>query len=310
MTRYVVRRLIYTAVIMFMASIVVFLALRISPGDSSNFVISPVSSPERFAQLRHELGLDRPLIEQYAVFLSRMFSGNFGASDVSHRKVVDIIASGLPFTLMLAASAALLVYCIGIPMGVIAALRRDRWPDQLVTGLAVVGLGIPNFVLAILLVMIFAITFKLLPASGSAGPVNLILPAVVLAMEPLAITVRVVRTAVLDQLHQDYVRTLAAKGLSRSRIVWLHVLRNSLGPVISLAAVQFRSLIGYTLIVEVIFRWPGLGSQLVDAVLKRDYLVAQVLALLLTLVVIVINAFADIAYAFADPKVRVEVAQG
>lgn len=309
MTRYVVRRLIYMAVIMVIASMVVFLALRITPGDSSNFVISPVSSPERFAELRHELGLDRPLIEQYAVFLGRMFSGDFGASDVSHQKVVDIIAGGLPFTLLLAAAAALLVYGIGIPLGVIAALRRDRWPDQVVTGLAVVGLGIPNFVLAILLIMIFAITFKLLPASGSAGPANLILPAVVLAMEPLAITIRMVRSAILDQLHQDYVRTLAAKGLSRRRIVWLHVLRNSMGPVISLAAVQFRSLIGYTLIVEVIFRWPGLGSQLVDAVLKRDYLVAQVLALLLTLVVIGVNALADIGYAFADPKVRVQVAQ-
>jgi dipeptide transport system permease protein len=127
-------------------------------------------------------------------------------------------------------------------------------------------------------------------------------------VEPLAITIRVVRSAVLDQLGQDYVRTLAAKGLTRGRIIWLHVLRNSLGPVISLAAVQFRSLLGYTLIVEVIFRWPGLGTQLVDAVLKRDYVVAQVLALLLTLVVIVVNTFADIAYAFADPKVRVRVA--
>lgn len=177
------------------------------------------------------------------------------------------------------------------------------------TGVAVLGLGIPNFVLAILLIMIFGIFLKVLPVSGSGGIQNLILPAVVLAVEPLAVTIRVVRSSVLEQLTQDYVRTLSAKGLSWWRIVWVHVLRNSMGPIISLAAVQFRSLIGYTLIVEVIFRWPGLGSQLVDAVLKRDYLVAQVLALLLTFVVIFLNTFADIAYAFADPKVRIQVSK-
>jgi peptide/nickel transport system permease protein len=309
MTRFIIRRIAYMAVIMFIASLVVFVSLRITPGDSTNFVITPVSSPERFEELRHELGLDRPLPEQYAVFIGRIFSGNLGQSDISHRKVIDIIASGLPYTLALAAAAALLVYGIGIPFGVTAALRRDRWQDHAMNGVAVVGLGIPNFVLALLLIMIFGIYLKVLPVSGSNGIQNLIMPAVVLAVEPLAVTIRVVRSSVLDQLNQDYVRTLAAKGLSGRRIVWQHVLRNSMGPIISLAAVQFRSLIGYTLIVEVIFRWPGLGSQLVDAVLKRDYLVAQVLALLLTFVVIFLNTFADIAYAYADPKVRVQVAK-
>lgn len=308
MTRFVIRRLAYMAVIMVIASIIVFVSLRITPGDSTNFVITPVSSPERFEELRRELGLDRPLIEQYAKFVGRLIVGDLGQSDISHRQVVEIVTSGLPYTVALALAAAVIVYGLGIPLGVIAALRRNRWPDQLVTGLAVIGLGIPNFVLAILLIMIFGIALKILPVSGAAGFQNLILPAAVLAVEPLAITIRVVRSAVLDQLGQDYVRTLAAKGLSRRRIIWLHVLRNSLGPVISLAAVQFRSLLGYTLIVEVIFRWPGLGTQLVDAVLKRDYVVAQILALLLTLVVIVVNTFADIAYAFADPKVRVRVA--
>jgi peptide/nickel transport system permease protein len=307
MVRFLIRRLVYMAVIMVIASIVVFVALRITPGDSTNFVITPISSPERFEQLRHELGLDRPLIEQYAVFIGRIVSLNLGSSDISHRQIVDIIASGLPYTLILALAAALIVYGIGIPLGVIAALRRDRWPDQLISGSAVLGLGIPNFVLAIILIMIFALTLKVLPVSGASGFPNLILPAIVLAVEPFAVTTRVVRSSVIDQLSQDYVRTLTAKGLTRRRIVWVHVLRNSLGPVISLAAVQFRSMLGYTLIVEVIFRWPGLGSQLVDAVLKRDYLVAQVLALLLTLVVIALNTMADVAYAYADPKVRVQV---
>jgi len=308
MIRYVIRRLAYTVVILFVASIVVFLALRITPGDATNFVVTPISSPERFEELRRELGLDRPLIEQYGVFITRVLTGNFGASDISHRQVAEIITTGLPYTVWLALSAALLVYGLGIPLGVIAALRRDRWLDQVISASAVLGLGIPNFVLAIILIMIFGIGLNLLPVSGANGPLNVILPAIVLAVEPLAVVMRVVRSSVIDQLGQDYVRTLEAKGLARRRIIWVHVLRNSLGPVISLAAVQFRSMLGYTLIVEVIFRWPGLGSQLVDAVLKRDYLVAQDLALLLTAVVIVLNTLADIGQAYADPRVRIQVA--
>ena len=307
MTRYLIRRFAYTLVILVIASMVVFLALRITPGDATNFVVTPISSPERFEELRRELGLDRPLIEQYVVFITRILTGNFGASDISHREISEIITTGLPYTLWLALSAALLVYGLGIPLGVIAALRRDRWPDQLISASAVLGLGIPNFVLAIILIMIFALGLNLLPVSGAAGPANVIMPAIVLAVEPLAVVMRIVRSSVIDQLSQDYVRTLEAKGLSRRRVIWVHVLRNSMGPVISLAAVQFRSMLGYTLIVEVIFRWPGLGTQLVDAVLKRDYLVAQDLALLLTAVVIVLNTLADIGQAYADPRVRVQV---
>jgi peptide/nickel transport system permease protein len=307
MARFAVRRLSYMAVIMVIASVVVFVALRITPGDSTNFVITPVSSPERFEELRRELGLDRPLPEQYLVFVQRVVTADLGYSDISRRQITDIIATALPYTVVLAIAAGLIAYGLGIPLGVLAARRRGRWPDQFASGLAMVGLGVPNFVLAIVLIMVFGIALGVLPVSGAAGPANLVLPALVLAVEPLAVTVRLVRSTVLDQLGQDYVRSLVAKGLTMRRIVWQHVLRNSLGPVISLAAVQFRSLLGYTLIVEVIFRWPGLGSQLVDAVLKRDYLVAQVLALLLVLAVILLNTLSDLAYAYADPKVRLQV---
>jgi peptide/nickel transport system permease protein len=306
MAAFVARRTAYMLVVLFIASVVVFLALRITPGDSTNFVITPISSPERFEEIRRELGLDRPLAEQFVTFWSRMLSGEFGDSAISRRPVVDVVASGLPYTLALAFVAGLLVYGIGIPWGIIAAKRRDGLPDKLASGFAVVGLGIPNFVLALLLVMLFSITLGWLPPSGAATPAAIILPAIVLAIEPIVVTMRLTRSSALEQLSQDYVRTLAAKGLSRRRIVWVHVLRNALGPVIALSAVQVRTLLGYALVVEVIFRWPGLGYQLVDAVLKRDYLVAQVLALMLTFTVIVLNTLADIAYAYVDPKVRAQ----
>ena len=308
MVRFLIRRLAYMAVIMVIASMVVFVALRITPGDSTNFVITPISSPERFEQLRHELGLDRPLIEQYGVFIGRIVSLNLGSSDISHRQIVDIVASGLPYTLILALAAALIVYGIGIPLGVIAALRRDRWPDQLISGSAVLGLGIPNFVLAIILIMIFALTLKVLPVSGANGLPNLILPAIVLARR--AVRRHHAGGAILGdrpaepglcpnadregpQQTADRVGPRAAE-LARP------------GHLACGGAVPLHAGL-HALIVEVIFRWPGLGSQLVDAVLKRDYLVAQVLALLLTLVVIVLNTMADVAYAYADPKVRVVV---
>lgn len=303
-----VRRLVYMAVVLFLASIVVFAALRITPGDSTNFVITPISSPERFEEIRRELGLDRPLLDQFLTFWQRILTADFGDSAISRRAVVDIVATGLPYTLLLALVAGLLVYSIGIPMGILSAVHRDRLPDRVGSAISVVGLGIPNFVLALLLVMIFATTLGWLPPSGAASPTAIVLPAVVLAIEPLVVTMRLTRASALDQLGQDYVRTLEAKGLTRRRIVWVHVLRNALGPVIALSAVQVRTLLGYALVVEVIFRWPGLGYQLVEAVLKRDYLVAQVLALLLTFTVICLNTFADIAYAYVDPKVRARVA--
>jgi ABC-type dipeptide/oligopeptide/nickel transport system permease component len=304
MSRFVLRRLLYTLVIMWVASIVVFVALRITPGDVTNFVVTPIESPARVAQIRHQLGLDKPMIEQYLIFWQHLLHGDLGRSAVTGQPITTIIAKGAPYTLSLALAAGIITYGLGIPLGVLAALRRNTIVDHLATGIAVVGMGVPNFVLAILLIYLLAVTLRLLPVSGSGGIEYIILPAVVLALEPLAVTTRLMRSSMLDQLGQDYVRTLTAKGLTRWKVIWRHVVWNSLGPIISLAAVQVRSLLGYTLIVEVIFRWPGLGSRLVDVVLKRDYQPAQILALMLTLVVIFLNYMADVGYAAIDPRVR------
>ena len=304
MSRFIFRRFVYTLIIMWVASIVVFVALRITPGDVTNFVVTPLETAQRLAQIRHGLGLDRPMLAQYLDFWGNIFHGNLGRSAVTGQPITTIIAQGAPFTLALAAAAGLIVYLVGIPLGTLAALRRNTWVDHLATGIAVIGMGVPNFVLAVLLIFFLAVQLGWLPVSGSGELSNIILPAVVLAVEPLAVTTRLMRSSVLDQLGQDYVRTLTAKGLPRRQVVWRHVVWNSLGPIISLAAVQVRSLLGYTLIVEVIFRWPGLGSRLVDVVLKRDYVPAQVLAMMLTLLVIFLNFLADIGYAAIDPRVR------
>lgn len=304
MARFLGRRVLYALVIMWLASIIVFIGLRITPGDFTNFVVTPTIGPAVREAIRHKLGLDLPLWQQYLIFMRHILTGNFGNSAITGESITTIILQGAPYTLTLALAAGVLTYGLGIPLGVISALRRRSWIDQVASAIAVIGMGIPNFVLAIVLIMIVGIQFNLLPVSGSLGFSSIILPAVVLAVEPLAVTIRMMRSSTLEQLGLDYVRMLSAKGLPRSRIVWQHVLLNAISPVISLAAVQFRSFLGYTLIIEVIFRWPGLGSRLVNSVLQRDYALAQTLALILTLLVILFNLLADVGHAMVYPKLR------
>ena len=310
MARFLVRKLLYAIGIMWLASIIVFLGLRITPGDFTNWVVTPIVGPAVRAAIRHKLGLDLPLWQQYLVFMQHTLTGNLGNSAVTGESITGIILTGAPYTLALAVVAGLITYGIGIPLGVVSALRRRSWIDQIGSATAVVGMGIPNFVLAIVLIMIVGIQFDLLPVSGSGGFSYIILPAIVLAVEPLAVTIRMMRSSTLEQLGLDYVRMLSAKGLPRWRIVWQHVLLNAISPVISLAAVQFRSFLGYTLIVEVIFRWPGLGSRLVNSVLQRDYALAQTLALILTLLVILFNFLADVGHAMVYPKLRARLSGG
>jgi peptide/nickel transport system permease protein len=305
---FIARRFVYTLVVMLIASAVVFLALRITPGDPSNFTNSPVQTPARKAEIRHQLGLDRPLLDQYGDFMRGVVTWDFGPTLITKQPISEVVATAAPNTILLAGSALLITLLVGIPLGVLAALRRNGLIDHGIGAFAALGLGIPNFVLALVLIKIFAVDLGWLPVSGSGGLQYLVLPAVVLAVEPLVVTIRMMRSSILEQLGEDYVRTLRAKGLARKRVVWVHVLRNALGPIISLTTVQMRSLLGYTLIVEVIFRWPGLGEALVNSVLTRDYPLAQALALLLTLAVILLTFLGDVGLVLADPRVRRRVA--
>jgi ABC-type dipeptide/oligopeptide/nickel transport system permease component len=207
-------------------------------------------------------------------------------------------------SLVLAVTALLIAYGIAIPLGVLAAVRRHSIWDQASMFLANLGMGIPSFWLALLLILLFGATLHWLPIEGSGDVRHLVLPALVLSVESLAVTTRLMRSSMLEQLGQDYVRTLRAKGVRRRRIIWVHVVRNALIPIISLTGLRIGWLIGYAVIVETVFRWPGLGYQLVDSVIRRDYPVAQGLSLLLTFIVLSANFFANVAYAVVDPRIR------
>jgi ABC-type dipeptide/oligopeptide/nickel transport system permease component len=271
MASFIARRAVYAVVLLLVASLVVYLA----------------------APLMHYLG-----------FLRNLLTGNLGTSHSTGQPIGSIIAQGAPYTLTLGLAAAALTYGTAIPMGVLAALNRTSIFVNGTTAAAAFLMGIPNFFLAILLIQVFGVWLRWLPVAGSDDWIHLILPAVVLAAESIAINVRVVRSSLLEELGSDYVRSLYARGLSDARVLWVHVLRNALPAILALAAIVGRTLLGYTLIVEVIFRWPGLGHELVEATLRQDFQETRVLVLLMVCVVLLLNLLADIGLRMADPRIR------
>lgn len=306
MLRYLVGRSIYTLIVLFLASIVIFWALRVSPGAPEYSIHQPVLTEAAIAQFREEAGLDDPIAVQYVNFLGRVFlHGDLGTSIKSNLPISKLVEVFGKNSAILVGSAAVVILALAIPLGVIAAVNRNNWLDHLLVGFASLAMGVPNFVLALLLILVVGLELDLLPISGKGGVRHLILPTVVLAAEGTAVMLRLMRASMLEQLQQDYIRTLHAKGLSRARVVWQHALRNALLPIISLSALQVAVLIGWTFIVEIIFRWPGIGQLLVQSVIDRDYPVALIGTLLLAFAVIMANFAANIAYAYVDPRIRV-----
>jgi ABC-type dipeptide/oligopeptide/nickel transport system permease component len=301
---YLVRRGLRTAVVLIVASIAVFYGLRFAPGDPLAGVLSPTALEEVREAYRERLGLNLPVWAQYGAYLRNIAQGDFGTSIITGKPVVELLAFYGRNSLVLGLTAMILTYAIGLPLGAIAAARRNSAVDQAITGLSVAGMGVPNFWLALLLIYVFASRLHWLPSGGCCSAEQLILPAIVLAAEGTAVTIRMTRSSMLEQLGQDFVRTHRAKGLSETTVVYGRVLRNALIPLISLAGLRLGWLVGYALIVETMFQWPGVGYLLVDATLRRDYPVAQFFSLLLVAIVIGANLLADVAYGLVDPRIR------
>ncbi len=304
MGSYFVRRGLRTVIVLVVASIAVFYGLRLAPGDPTAGVLSPTALAEVREAYRQRLGLDQPILVQYGVYLKNLSQGDFGSSLVTGKSIQELLGYYGRNSLVLGVAAAVLIYGIGLPLGALAAARRNTAVDQAITGLSIAGMGMPNFWLALLLIYLFASKLHWLPSGGCCEPDQLILPAVVLAAEGAAVTIRMTRSSMLEQLGADYARTHRAKGLSETVVVYGRVFRNALNPLISLAGLRLGWLVGYALIVETIFQWPGIGYLLVDSILRRDYPVAQFFSLLLVTVVVVANLLADVAYGVADPRIR------
>jgi ABC-type dipeptide/oligopeptide/nickel transport system permease component len=288
---------------------VVFLLIHLVPGDPIVLMLGEGASAGDIAALRHSYGMDRPLGEQYFGYWRGLARGDLGQSLRMHDSVLHLILQRYPYTLALTAAAMLIGLLVAIPAGVQAARTRGRWPDRLLSFGSLLGLSLPNFALGPVLILVFSIGLGWLPVSGAGTGVagflpHLVLPAVTLGLGVASILTRMVRSAVMDELGQDYVRTARAKGLPESVIVYRHALRNALNPVLTVAGLQFGSLLAGAIVTETIFSWPGLGRLTLSAVANRDYALAQGCILAIGVTYVIVNFVTDSMYAFLDPRMR------
>ena len=313
MGRYVLRRLLESAVTFVLVTIVVFLGVRALPGDPARALAGEESDPATVAQIRHEYGLDRPLPVQYRTYVTKAVTGDLGRSTRTGLPVAATIGHALPVTLQLATFAIAIAVLIGVGAGVIAAVRRRRPAEWAANTVALLGLSVPNFWLGLMAVLVFAIAYPVLPASGFvsvfASPVesvrHLLLPALVLGSGLAAVIMRQTRSAMLEALSADYVRTARAKGLGGARVVFGHALRNSLIVVVTIVGLQLGALISGAVVTEQIFVLPGFGKLTIDAVFTRDYPMIQGVVLVTATAYIGINLLVDLLYSVIDPRIRV-----
>jgi peptide/nickel transport system permease protein len=312
MIRAIAYRLVQLVATLAVASLVVFAALAVLPGDPASLMLGLGAEPETLAALRRELGLDQPLAVRYADWIAGLLTGDLGKSTTYGVPVTALLTERAVVSLPLAAIALLLSTAIAIPVGVFAASRHGGAVDAGIMGASQIGLAIPNFWFGILLVYVFAISLGMLPAGGFPGWDEgilgslkaLILPAVALALPQAAILARIMRSALIDVLDEDYIRTARAKGLPRDAVIWRHGVRNALIPVLTILGLQFSFLIAGTIIIENVFYLPGLGRLVFQAINQRDLIVVQNVVLLLVAAVVVVNFLVDVAYLIVDPRLR------
>lgn len=310
--RFVARRLFSLALTLVAATMIIFVALDLAPGDPAAFMMGVSGDPEALAQLRTELGLDQPFWWRYLSWVGGLLSGDFGVSYTYRVPVADLILERMNVTLPLALMSMALSIAIAVPAAMFAAARRGTAADAAVSGLAQIGLAIPNFWLAILLVFIFATSLRWFSAGGFPGwdegvwPAftALILPAVALALPQAAVLTRVTRGALIETLSEDYIRTARAKGLSERRTIRAHALRNAMIPVLTILGLQFTFLIAGGVIIENVFYLPGLGRLVFQAIAQRDLIVVQGVVVALVLAAVLVTLLVDAAYAIADPRIR------
>ena len=300
----IVGRIVSTLLLLLASSLAVFAAIRLSGGDVTAARMPASASAEDRELFRRQIGLDQPILKQYVTYMGDFVTGDLGNSLTSNAKISTLAGEKIRNSLILGGTSLLIVFVVGVPLGMIAAMRRNTWIDTGVTSFSVAGMAIPNFWLALLAIYLFSSTLHWLPSSGQGGFKSIILPALVLSAEGIALTVRMTRSAMLENIGQDFVRTLRASGLSERRIYFKHVLRNSLLPIISLAGLRVGQVVGYALVVETIFGWPGVGQILVNGVLRRDYPIIQFFSLLLVIAVTLGNLLASIGYTLANPRLR------
>lgn len=304
MTAYILRRLLIAVPLLVVVTIVVFLLMTLTPGDPAVLMLGQDATPEAVVRLRVQFGLDRPLLEQYLLFLGNLLRGDLGRSFVTHLAVSGELARTWPATFELAVAAMAVALAIGLPLGVFTAVRRGSWLDQLTRVAVLVSISMPIFWSGLLLIYYFAVQLGWLPTSGTGTPAHLVLPALSLSTFSLAIIVRLTRSSMIEVLQEDYVRTARSKGLRDRAVVVRHAMKNALIPVVTVAGLQFGQLLAGAALTETVFNWPGIGRLLVTAVFARDYPMIRGAILLIAATFILVNLAVDLIYAFLDPRIR------
>jgi ABC-type dipeptide/oligopeptide/nickel transport system permease component len=306
MFQYVIKRLISTVPVLLGISLLLFVMLRMLPGDPAQVLAGQMATPEEVEVIRHQLGLDRPIHVQYALFLARLAHLDLGRSARTQNPVIQEIWARLPNTVLLAVLAISLACLFGIPAGIVAAVRPNSWIDYLVTSSALVGISMPVFWLGLMLVVVFSVLLQWLPAGGTGSWKHVVLPSLTLASFVVAFIARMTRSSMLEVLSQDYVTTARAKGLKELWVITKHALKNALIPIITVVGLQFGMLLGGAVLTETVFAWPGLGRLIVDSILARDYPMIQGTILVFGLLYILVNLVVDLIYAVVDPRIRYE----
>jgi ABC-type dipeptide/oligopeptide/nickel transport system permease component len=302
MLRYLIRRVLYAILVVFGVSLIVFGLTHLS-GDPAALLLGEEATRGDLEHLRRELGLDQPVHVQYARFLGNAIRGDFGTSIRHQQPALELVLERLPATLQLTGASLLFVLLVGIPLGVISALKKDSLLDLGAMLLALFGQSVPSFWLGIMLILIFAVGLRWLPASGRGGPEYLVLPGITLGVYTLAVVARLQRSSMLEVLRQDYVRSARAKGLAERSVVLRHVLKNAAIPVVTVLGLQLGALLGGAVITETVFSYPGMGRLAVQSIGARDFPVIQAFVITVAVMIVIANLFVDLLYAFLDPRI-------
>jgi ABC-type dipeptide/oligopeptide/nickel transport system permease component len=304
MIRLISSRLLYTIPVLWLVVSAVFLLIHLVPGDPIEAMLGEGAAATDLQAARHAYGLDQPVGKQYLQYWNGVLHGRLGQSIRLNQDVASVIWERYPYTLRLTIAALVVALLLSIPAGVRSAQRRDRWDDRLLSVVSLFGLSFPNFALGPILILFFAIKLGLLPVSGAGNWEHLVLPAITLGGALAAILTRMVRTAMLEELGQDYIRTARAKGLSERTVVYKHALRNAMIPVLTVIGLQFGALLAGAIVTETIFSWPGIGRLTITAITNRDYFLVQGCILAIGLTYIAVNLLTDILYAAVNPRIR------
>jgi peptide/nickel transport system permease protein len=313
-TAYIAKRLLAAIPVLFGLTIIVFLIMAMIPGDPATAILGSYATPENVERLNRQLGLDKPLVQQYFIWLGNMLHGDFGRSYTLNRPVLDEVLERFSATLILAGTSLVLCSVLGLIAGVISAVRQFSWVDKIITFVVLIGISVPSFWLGLLLILVFAVDLRWFPASGmfaiyGGGDLpdllhHLFLPALTLAVVATGVIARLTRTAMLEVLRQDYIRTSRAKGVTENAVIYKHAFKAALVTVIPVIGIQAGFVLGGAVYIETVFQWPGIGSMLVKAISTRDLLLVQGGVLVVAAAYVLFNLAADVVQTILDPRLR------